>query len=447
VVNFYMERDNGIASATGLLESIIGDLSRIMDDGGFVGRHRQGAKSFMRKRVFSFRVLVCFLMTNLQKGLQREIALFCEAILSSGGSLPEVDKSAFCKARRKLKHSAFVELSDVVVQRFYGSAAPRQWKGFRLLGVDGSTLQLPRSPEIQQHFGVYQRRGDGRAVCLGRSLLLYDTINHLTLQAMLGPMKDSEATMLWNCLPDLSLQPNDLLIFDRYYASHLLFFYLQHRGVQFCFRMKTSWWKVVTDFCASGRSSALITLELPAEDRPGAAVLGISQSQLRVRLVRVELGNAEVEVLLTSLLDEARYSVADLKDLYYWRWPVEEAYKVFKHRVCVENFSGKTLESVLQDFHVKLFIMNLTAAAVQPLNEALKKPSVKVKHHRQINLTEALFSLKKAVVAFFVTNEVTKALKTFLNRIARITEPIRKNRKNKRYRLPKRKHYMTYKPL
>ena len=60
-------------------------------------------------------------MTNLAKSIQREIALFKDAIELDGGSIPEVSKSAFCRARKKLKHTAFIELSDIIEKEFYKS--------------------------------------------------------------------------------------------------------------------------------------------------------------------------------------------------------------------------------------------------------------------------------------------------------------------------------------
>ncbi|MDQ3845720.1 MAG: hypothetical protein M3342_17170 [Bacteroidota bacterium] len=134
--------------------------------------------------------------------------------------------------------------------------------------------------------------------------------------------------------------------------------------------------------------------------------------------------------------------------MYGWRWPVEEAYKAFKHKVCIENFTGKSCQTVLQDFYVKVFIMNLTAAAVQPINKALEKKTAKVKHPRKVNVSEALFSLKKAVVPFFVSGQITKAVKKFCSRIAKLTEPVRPGRKYKRHQQPhKRKYPMNYKPV
>ncbi|HEX8278165.1 MAG TPA: IS4 family transposase [Segetibacter sp.] len=418
-----------------------------MKDETFISKHKDGDTSFTRDRVFTFEVLLSFLMTNLQKGLQREIALFSEAIQSEGGSIPEVSKAAFCKARKKLKPSAFRELSKVTCETFYESKEVQLWNGYRLLGVDGSTVQLPNSKDIQEKFGVFKYRQDGKAICMGRTLMMYDTLNHMTLHGSLDTMEESETSMLWKALPDVDLKENDLLIFDRYYASHLLFFYLQKRGTQFCFRMKKNWWKVVETFYNSGKESTVLNLELPAKDKKEAEGLGITKKALKVRLVRIELESGETEILLTSLINEDIFSPSHLKEVYGFRWGVEEAYKTFKHKVCIENFSGKSHNAVLQDFYVKIFIMNLTAVAVRPINEALKKASVKVRYVYQVNFIEAIATMKKAVISFFVTGKIPQAIKRVVRRLSDITEPIRPGRKFKRNHQPKRKHHMNYKPV
>ena len=72
-----------------LLSEIIEKLNITIEDETFISEHKDESTSFTRDRVFTFKVLLSFLMTNLQKGLQREIALFVEAIESEGGSIPE----------------------------------------------------------------------------------------------------------------------------------------------------------------------------------------------------------------------------------------------------------------------------------------------------------------------------------------------------------------------
>ena len=386
-------------------------------------------------------------MTNLQKGLQREIAAFAEAIQSDGGSIPEVSKAAFCKARKKVRPEAFKALSDVVLQGFYESKEVRLWHDYRVLAVDGSTVELPNSPEIQREYGVFKYRKDGKAICMGRTLMMYDAVNHMTIRGSLDKMEESETSMLWKWLEEMDFADNDLMVFDRYYASHLLFFYLRQKGAQFCFRMKKNWWKVVETFYNSGKSSQVVKLPLPAKDRQEAERLGITHSKVKVRLVRVALESGETEILLTSLTNEQAYSVSDMSELYSMRWSIEESYKSFKHKVCVENFSGKSVKAILQDVYVKIFIMNLTAAAVRPINEALKKPTVRAIYPHQVNFIEAIATMKKAVVSFFITGKIENALNRVYRRLSTITEPIRKRRKFKRNLQPKRKHHMNYKPV
>jgi hypothetical protein len=410
----------------------------------FISKHKDGQKSFSRDRFFSFKVLLVFLMTNLAKSIQRELSLFKDAIELDGGSIPEVSKSAFCRARKKLRHTAFIELNDVILEDFYASDEVTRWHGHRIIAVDGSTHELPNSEEIKEHYGVFQYREDGKAICMARSLMVYDALNHLTLYGDMSGFKSSETAMLWKGLPTLNLHNDDILVFDRYYASHLLLFYLRKLGVQFCFRM-TGQWHEIQRFCKTGKDSDIINIGLPIRDRAKAAELGIEEVRCKCRLVSIKLESGETELLLTSLTNEKEFTVESLKELYGLRWSVEDVFKTFKHKVCIENFSGKSVKAVLQDFYVKIFIMNLTAVMVSPINEALKKPTVKVKYTYQVNFTEALATMKRGVVSFFLTNEIAKALSRLYNRLFRTTQPVRPGRKFKRTILKKRKHYFSYK--
>ncbi len=60
-------------------------------------------------------------MTNLQKELQFEISAFADAIQSEWGTIQKVSKADFCQAHKKLKSPAFVELSQIVFEKFYMS--------------------------------------------------------------------------------------------------------------------------------------------------------------------------------------------------------------------------------------------------------------------------------------------------------------------------------------
>ena len=49
------------------------------------------------------------------------------------------------------------------------------------------------------------------------------------------------------------------------------------------------------------------------------------------------------------------------KKLYHLRWDIEESYKKDKHSLQLENYSGKTIIAIYQDFYANMLLENLTA--------------------------------------------------------------------------------------
>ena len=71
--------------------------------------------------------------------------------------------------------------------------------------------------------------------------------------------------------------------------------------------------------------------------------------------------SGQVEILITSPLHHDDHPAEAFATLYHLRWAQEENYKCFKCRVEVENWSGKSSLAIRQDFHAKVFTLNLTA--------------------------------------------------------------------------------------
>ena len=72
--------------------------------------------------------------------------------------------------------------------------------------------------------------------------------------------------------------------------------------------------------------------------------------EITVQFVRVRLETGENEVLVTSLLNETEFPSEDFLYIYHLRWGTEGFYAILKTRLNLENFSGKTAESVFSDF-------------------------------------------------------------------------------------------------
>jgi hypothetical protein len=79
-----------------------------------------------------------------------------------------------------------------------------------------------------------------------------------------------------------------------------------------------------------------------------------------LRLTVRQLSSDEKCILLSSLTDTSIFSEEDLLGIYWLRWMgCEEGYKRQKVVLELENFSGKGIEAVLQDFWANVVAANL----------------------------------------------------------------------------------------
>jgi hypothetical protein len=177
------------------------------------------------------------------------------------------------------------------------------------------------------------------------------------------------------------------------------------------------------------------------------------KKEIKCRLVKIALENGKEEILGTSLLDTAKYKLPELGELYQIRWGAEEGYKMFKARVQVEAFSGKTATAVKQDIYAKVMMMTLCAALAFPIEEKViaecnaDKRKGNIKHSRKINRTFAYWSTKCILIGMFIKRTVRLALAVFDKQVAANTEIVRPGRHEKRKRRPPRLYHMNYKDV
>ena len=76
-------------------------------------------------------------------------------------------------------------------------------------------------------------------------------------------------------------------------------------------------------FAESGKAETIITLKPNKRSIEQCQEKGLPTVALRLRLIRVELDNNEVEVLITNLMDEQIFPASEFKALYHLRWGVE----------------------------------------------------------------------------------------------------------------------------
>jgi hypothetical protein len=368
-------------------------------------------------------------MHTFSKSIQRELDDFFQRLDKSDFSIRKVTKGALTQARAKLKPEAFTILDKVTQENFYNGAAFYKWDKYKIKAVDGSTTVLPNHPSIVQEFGVHHfgpYADSPRSVA--RISLLYDPLNGIINDARIGGYETGEKELCNQHLEHVS--QGDLVIFDRFYAGLDLMWNLHLKKVDFLFRMKETWWKVVRDFQQQDKDDQEIDLNC-------------KDGKIRVRLIRVQLENEKTQIFCTSVLDN-KFSAQDFGDLYRGRWGIEEAYKTLKNWIELANFSGKTALAVKQDFFSKIFLMNLCTAFAHPIADKIKKE----KEDYQINRVQSIAMASTLPVSIFIKGKVRGALIAFDQLISKTIDIIRPDRKFKRKkRIRQVKFSMNYKKL
>jgi hypothetical protein len=177
--------------------------------------------------------------------------------------------------------------------------------------------------------------------------------------------------------------------------------------------------------------------------------MGLPMKPLKLRLIRIR-DKDQVQVLITSLIDTKEYPLKIFRDLYHHRWPVEEDYKTIKCRLELENFSGKSVLSVYQDFHAKVFTKNLVWIMAFPANNALHRQHDCRKYDYQINFTQAISKSKGVIALLFheTASKIVQLIAGLQDIFQRTIEPIRPGRKYPRnHKASVRKFFPAYKSI
>jgi hypothetical protein len=403
-------------------------LKEIINSNDFLKQHRQSPTDFTRQRKLPFSTLLFFLINLIKGSYQDELDHFFKSIFSLDVARRIVTKAALTKARMKLKYEAFIELNSRLTNHFYQNFSPLKWNGFTLLAIDGTTVQLPRIEAITKHFGAWNPR-QGEKCPMARGSQMFDPLNRMTVDAIIAPKETGERELA--AFHFLKLMPKDLILLDRGYPAYWLFNLIVSRGANFCARVQRKRWKIVRQFYSSGKQEKIISLPVFPSSVKQCKEMGLDLKPMKFRLIRVELDTGETEILITSLIDTQKHPHEQFVELYHLRWPVEEDYKTMKQWIEIENFSGKSVLSIYQDFHAKVFSKNLTSALVYPTQPVIDRNTENNLYRYKHNFAQTLSKVKDVIPLLFLRPlEVIRALISDIQAIiVKTVEPIRPGRK------------------
>jgi Transposase DDE domain len=354
-------------------EAIIRRLKKEVRAAEVMQRFRVKATDFTRVRVLSWPVVLVLMLRGQKVSLQNAVNKFFSAL---GQVWDVVTASAYSQARQKVQPEVFVHLNTVAAEEYYTRYGADDevvlWHGHRVLGVDGSYLNLPDTEETRREFSVQTNQHPGGEQVQALASVLYDLRNDLGLSAALGP-KQAEKNLLFGTHLAVT-QRGDVLVCDRAYADYSVMSMLLAWQCHFVIRFPRQSFTAINAFWASPDQERVVTLEVPARARAYVAQHQLPTT-LRVRLIKVLLASGEVEVLGTDLLDAWTYPAAEFKPVYGWRWSHETYHDRIKNIFEVERFSGKNVYTIQQDFYGVIFLATLESILSKPAQAALTAQS------------------------------------------------------------------------
>lgn len=391
---------------------------------------RKTDKDFTRNRILTYDNIIILLLQKWVKSLQlrlNEFGLKLNKMLSN---------SAFTQARNKLLPEVFDHLNrETIIKRYYDLNENIAWYNtfwdYRILAIDWSKIRLPNEKEVQEKYGKIKNinRNNEESYYTGWILsVLHDPLNNLALDYILESSKYPEIALAIRNIQNLNKLPNinnkDLIILDRWYFSSFLVSIFYAYENDFVIRLKRWAIKEAEELFDKNCkiNSKIINLKIENKQLEYNEKYWISidkelKKEVKIRLIRVILDNWEVEILVTSLLDEEKYDNKSFKELYYKRWWIEIFYDIIKNRLWLENFSWLTVNSILQDLSSTIFLSNFESIMTRSIDLELaektnkkskkkyKKESNEMMNKQKVNKNVSFNIIKNTLIELFLKQE------------------------------------------
>ncbi len=386
------------------LNDVIVDVSMTSD---FI---RNPKSDFTRRRKLDFITTFNSILSMGGSSLDRELL----ELFNFSDNKPT--KSALVQSRHKILPEAF---SQVFSEFSSSLRKPKKYRGFNLLAVDGSRLNIFRNPSDPETF-VGQSNTKGHSALVLSAM--YDLNNHIYTDAIVQPTNlQYERGALIDMLPNTP--DKSIIILDRGYEGYNVFAHIENINSNYVIRVK--------DIHSNGILSGF---NLPDKEFDMTISVNVSNYQRKAlkslpnyryspsvsrfdfsnnenivypitfRVVRVRLNDGRYQCLTTNLSDA--FSSDDLKYLYKLRWGIETSFRELKYSVGLVNFHAKKKDSIIQEIFARLTLHNFCKSIIQ--NIILTNRGTK--HDYQINFVMAVHVCRQFLRLFNTISINVKAL-------------------------------------
>lgn len=401
----------------------------------YLASYRLG-NHFTRNRKLDITKVIFYLLYSSKASMNLNIAAIRDDILDI--NFPDITKQAISKARKGISSDLFKKFFHSSVTKFYSFYQKRKtWNGFYPFAIDGSCIQVPKTKDNIEYFGLCKNQHHSREDAMARISILYDLLEDIVVDGSINDYQHAErlsAKKHLDYLESVGLANRALLLFDRGYPSYEFFKRIHQKGYYYVMRIQNT----VKALTIKGSNDEIVSY-VPSQlkrDEP---------DPVQVRVIHVTLEDGTDECLVTNIMD-CSITPAMFKELYFLRWGIESKYNELKNQLKLEEFSGARHQSVEQDFFINLLFMNLCSFMKSDADDRIAEETKNKnnKYQYQANRAFIIGRVKKYLVLMLCgTKQIAGALNQILLESIKKRSQIQPNRKCKRPRIQLRYRHLN----
>jgi len=318
-------------------------------------------------------------------------------------------KQSYSEARMKMKHNAYIELNEELVKGYYSDGDYKRYKGYRVLAIDGSRIQLPNKEDVVEEFGLAEN--GVKTIPMAMSSTAYDVINKIAVNTYFERYEADERNLAdkhLSKIKELTPAVRNIILLDRGYPSLYLFTRMLDLDLDFVVRCNDmSFIREIKEFARSEETDKIIEVDLTSRLRKYLSMgkLVNRPDRIILRAVKIKLTNGITEYLISSLTDKTSFTKDDLKELYHLRWDEETYFNFQKNVLEIENFSGRTPETIRQDYYARILSSNICSLMIEDAQEVIDE---------QVQMNDGLkhtdYKVNRSVAMGIIKDEVIEML-------------------------------------
>lgn len=273
------------------------------------------------------------------------------------------DASAYCKARARLPIALIDRVGQRVIQVQRDKACSHwKWKGKEVYFVDGLVLRAPDTAENQEAYPQPSSQQPGLGFPQVRVVVTTSLATGCIEHYNTGPVegkRTGEVSLFRGKYGDFSA--GDVVVGDSNFESFHDAVLLNRVGVDIVFCINGSRNSPFEGACQK-IDDKIVTIPKPKFNplRFTREQWNLLPESIQYRAIRYRtVGRSEVITIVTTLLDQQRFSAADIAELYGLRWDVETDIRCFKSTMGVGELRCQTPDNLNREIAVAILAHNL----------------------------------------------------------------------------------------